>query len=62
MLDFLENSILILIINEQLAVRFIRLVYYLALFKFILAGLVILFLVVSLPFLLRRKQATMLFC
>ena len=62
MLDFLENSILILIINEQLAVRFIRLVYYLALFKFILAGLVILFLMVSLPFLLRRKQATMLFC
>ena len=59
-LDFLENLILILIINEHLTVRFIRLVYYLALFKFILAGLVILFLLVSLPFILRRKQASML--
>jgi hypothetical protein len=61
-LDFLENLMLILIINEHLAVRFIRLVYYLALCKFIFAGLVILFLLASLPFLLRRKPAAMLFC
>jgi len=53
--DVLENFLMILIWNDRFDPRLLQAVFYCALINFILVALVIIFLAIALPLLLKRK-------
>lgn len=54
-LDVLENCLMLLIWNGGLESSWLQAVYFIALIKFVLAGTVVLYLLVTLPLLFRRN-------
>ena len=53
--DVLENFLILLVWNERFRPGLMQVVYYCAAIKFILAGLVIMYVLISIPFVLKRK-------
>jgi hypothetical protein len=53
--DVLENFLMLLVLNGKFSTSVLQIVYYCAAIKFILAGIVVLYLILSLPSIFRRK-------
>ena len=55
--DLLENFLMILVLNGRFKPSVLQIVFYCAALKFILAGMVVLYLLISLPSVFRRKTS-----
>ena len=53
--DVCENFLMLLVLNGRFSPNILQVVYYCAALKFILAGLTVLYLLLSLPFLFHRR-------
>ncbi|MFL5810405.1 MAG: hypothetical protein ACJ749_12850 [Flavisolibacter sp.] len=54
--DVCENFLMLLVWNERFGPGLLQIVYYCAAIKFILAGMVVMYLLISIPFIFRRKK------
>lgn len=55
--DVLENFLMILVLNGRFSPSVLQIVFYCAAVKFILAGMVVLYLLISLPSIFKRKTS-----
>lgn len=55
--DVLENFLMILVLNGRFSPSVLQIVFYCAAIKFILAGIVVLYLLISLPSIFKRKSS-----
>lgn len=55
--DVLENFLMILVVNGRFSPSVLQIVFYCSAVKFILAGLVVLYLLISLPSIFKRKTS-----
>ncbi|MGZ5190709.1 MAG: hypothetical protein ACXWCZ_06780, partial [Flavisolibacter sp.] len=53
--DVLENFLMLLVWNQRFSADLIQVVYYCAAIKFILVGMVVVYLIISVPFLFKKS-------
>ena len=56
--DVLENFLMLLVWNQRFSADLIQVVYYIAAIKFILAGMVVVYLIISIPFLFKKAKVS----
>jgi hypothetical protein len=54
--DVLENVLMLLVWNQRSSAELLQVVYYIAAIKFILVAIVVLYIIVSIPFLFRKTN------
>jgi hypothetical protein len=54
--DVCENFLILLVWNERFGPGLLQIVYYCAAIKFVLAGMVVMYLLISIPFVLRARR------